>query len=160
MGIMNYKRQPKFHAASRVISNLKLRRKSQGLTLVEVMVGMGILALAIIGTLTTASHSLVQLQTMREFSRANQILQQKMEDIRLLNFTSIQALPGTFTDPNDTHGMYAGTITQQVYLTDNNGATQSIKLTVQVTWTGRNGRARTLTLCSVFTNYGLNTYVF
>lgn len=149
-----------FHGAVLSISHKRSYSKTGGFTLTEVAIGSLILLVSIIGVLTLASQSFLQLQTIRQFSRANQILQQKMEDIRLLSFSSIQALPSTFSDPNDTQHFYTGTINQQTYLTDSYGYAEAIKVTLKVTWTSRNGKARTQTLSTVFTNYGLNSYVF
>ncbi len=66
--------------------------------ILENAIAAAILALVVVGILTITSHSFVMMQQTRDFSRANQILQQKMEDIRLLRFSDIQSLPSTFTD--------------------------------------------------------------
>jgi Tfp pilus assembly protein PilV len=136
------------------------RRNTRAFTLIEVAIASAVLMLAIIGTLTMASQSFVVTQNVREFSRANQILQQKMEDIRLLSFSNVQALPSTFTDPNDTAGKYAGTIAVENYRSSPGGNVVSVKVTLQLTWTGRGGKTRTASLVSVFTSSGLNDYIF
>jgi prepilin-type N-terminal cleavage/methylation domain-containing protein len=139
---------------------MKPTSKRAGFTIIEVAIASAILAVSIIGALVIASQSMLMLQTTREFSRANQILQQRMEDIRLLRFTAIQALPSTFTDPNDPKHIYAGTITKQTYRTDGSGKVASLKVTLSVTWKGRNGIARGQTLSTVFADGGLNEYIF
>jgi Tfp pilus assembly protein PilV len=136
------------------------RSLAKAFTLVEVAVGGTVLVLAIIGTLTMASQSYLLTQHIREFSRANQVLQQKMEDVRLLTFSEVQALPATFKDPSDTKNFYAGTITKETYRTDATGAVVSLKVTLKVTWKGRASQSRSQTLVSVFTRNGLNDYVF
>jgi Tfp pilus assembly protein PilV len=136
------------------------RRSNGGFTLIEVAVAGSILVLAIIGTLTMASQSFIVTQNVREFSRANQILQQKMEDIRLLSFSNVQALPSTFSDPNDTAGFYTGTIAVDNYRNAPDGSVAAVKVTLKVGWTGRGGKSRSATLVSVFARSGLNDYIY
>lgn len=141
----------------------RLRRRvnrARGFTIIEVAIASAILALAIIGTLTMASQSFIVTQNVREFSRANQILQQKMEDIRLLSFSNVQGLSSSFTDPHDTTGKYAGSIYVENYRTNPSGSVVSVKVTLKVTWTARGGKQREASLVSVFTSSGLNDYIF
>jgi|GEM_PF-1390491 len=128
--------------------------------ILENAIAAAILALVVVGILTITSHSFVMMQQTRDFSRANQILQQKMEDIRLLRFSDIQSLPSTFTDPNDTQNKFAGTITKTTYRTSLSGTAVSIKVTLSVTWMGRDGKQRNQTMTSVFSSTGLNDYIF
>ncbi len=139
---------------------LPRRRKSAAFTIVEAAIASSILIVAIVGTLTMASQSFIVTQNVREFSRANQILQQKMEDIRLLSFSNVQALPSTFSDPNDTAGKYTGAIAVETYRTNPSGAVSAVKVTLRVTWTGRGGKSRNASLVSVFTDSGLNDYIY
>lgn len=131
-----------------------------GFAILENSIAAAILALVVVGILTITSHSFIVMQQTRDFSRANQILQQKMEDIRLLRFSDIQSLPTTFTDPSDTQNKYAGTIAKETYRTSLSGTPVSIKVTLSVTWTGREGKQRTQTMTSVFSSTGLNDYIF
>jgi Tfp pilus assembly protein PilV len=136
------------------------RGKTGAFTIIEVAIASAILALAVIGTLTMASQSFIVTQNVREFSRANQILQQKMEDIRLLSFSNVQALSSSFTDPNDSTGKYAGSIYVENYRSNPSGSVVSVKVTLKVTWTARGGKQRSASLVSVFTSSGLNDYIF
>jgi Tfp pilus assembly protein PilV len=135
-------------------------KSSGGFAILENAIAAAILALVVVGILTITSHSFIVMQQTRDFSRANQILQQKMEDIRLLRFSDIQSLPATFSDPNDSQNKYAGTIAKETYRTDQRGVPVSIKVTLSVTWTGRDGRQRKQTMTSVFSRTGLNDYIF
>jgi Tfp pilus assembly protein PilV len=157
--------RPPIRSAYPVLHNskprlMKFRSKRTGFTILEVAIASTILVVSIIGVLLIASQSVLTLQTTREFSRANQILQQKMEDIRLLAFSDIQSLPSTFYDPSDTKHIYPGTITKQTYRTDGSGSVAALEVTLSVTWKGRNGVARGQTLSTVFANGGLNEYIF
>jgi hypothetical protein len=105
---------------------------------------------------------MVLLHTTRDTSRANQILQQKMEDLRLMPFSEIRDLPATF-DTLDPKNQFTGQIAKQSQypsvaapLSD----AVAIKITLTVTWTGRDGKVRKQDLSSVFTSTGLNQFIF
>ncbi len=130
-----------------------------GFTLIEAMIATMILGLVLASVLAVVSHSTRYLSDLRRTARSSQILQQKVEDIRLLSWSELLALPSTFTDPSDADGLYAGTITQSAY-DSYNGATTVMKLTLLVTWTNNNQRVMTNTLTTLVSNGGLNKYIF
>lgn len=130
-----------------------------GFTLLEAMVATLILGFVLSSVLAVGSHCARYLSGIRRTARSSQILQQKLEDIRLLSWSQYQALPATFTDPNDTQGIYSGTISRSTYDTYN-GTTTVSRLTLTVTWPGQNGRVLTNTLTTLVSNGGLNKYIF
>ena len=111
------------------------------------------------GKMSLVSQYFRYLGDMRLSARSSQVLQQQMEDIRMMSWTELQSLSGTFTDPNDTSGTYAGTIAQSVY--DTYDGTETVtKVTLNVTWNSQSGRAMTNSLSSLVSNGGLNTYFY
>jgi type II secretory pathway pseudopilin PulG len=130
-----------------------------GFTLLEATVAMLILGFVLTSVLAIASHCTNYLNDIRRTARSSQVLQQKMEDIRLLSWSQLQALPTTFTDPNDTEGIYSGTIVKSAYDTYA-GTTTVMKVTLLVTWRGRNGKILTNSLTTLISNGGLNKYIF
>src|SRR5713101_6638420 len=90
-------------------------RRQEGYTLIEVMVSSIILALAILSSMAILSQCATYIADMRLRSRSAQILQQQLENMRLLSWTSLQSLPSTFSDPTDTNNLYAGTIGNSTY---------------------------------------------
>lgn len=108
--------------------------------------------------LAISSHSLRYLTDIRLMARSSQVLQQKMEDLRLLSWTDLQATSNTFTD--SVHpGIFRGTITQTAYDTYSGTATAN-RVTLTVTWTNRNFLVSTNTLTTIMANGGLNKYIF
>jgi Tfp pilus assembly protein PilV len=146
-------RKPLFNGQSK-------RRKSLAFSIIEVMTASTILALSITGTLSLSVHSLVIMDNVRDFSRANQILQEKMEDIRMLAYSKVQTLPSSFYDPNDPDHRFSGTITKQSYHTDWLGNEKATLVTLKVSWEDKYGKIRTQSLSTVFSSGGLNVYIF
>src|SRR5437867_1029588 len=135
------------------------KQAQHGFTLMEALVATMILGFALASILGVAGRSMRYLNDIRRTARSSQVLQQKMEDIRLLSWSQLQALPGTFTDPSDTNRVYAGTITQTAY-DSYNGTTTMMKVTLTVTWTNQVYRVLTNSLSTLVSNGGLNKYIF
>jgi len=127
-------------------------------TLMEAMIATMILGVVLSSVLALASHGARYLNDLRRTARSSQVLQQRMEDIRLLSWSDVQALPVIFFDPNDTNHLYSGTITQAAY-DSYNGNTTVTKLTLTVTWTNQVSRVLTNTLSTLIANGGLNKYI-
>jgi prepilin-type N-terminal cleavage/methylation domain-containing protein len=134
-------------------------RNQRGFTIIEAMIATMILGLVLGSVLAVTSQSARYLSDLRRTARSSQVLQQKVEDIRLLSWSDVQSLPTTITDPNDADGLYSGFITQAAYDTYN-GQTTVTKLTVGVVWTNGNSRVMTNTLTTLVSNGGLNKYIF
>ncbi len=134
-------------------------RRVGGFTLVEVMISTAILGFVLVGILALASHAFGYLSDIRRRARSSQILQQRMEDIRLLNWTQLQACPATFQDPSDLTGQYVGTVSQTPY-DWYHGSTTVMQVTLAATWTNRTGRVHTNILTTLISNGGLNKFIF
>jgi len=133
----------------------------KGFTLVEAIVATLILAIVLVSVLAVASQSARYLTDIRRTTRASQVLQQEMEAIRLMDWTTLQALTNSFTDPNDTNHIFAGTITQANYAPAAYGTTNTIvTVTLTVTWTNQVNTVLTNTLTTLVSNGGLNKYIF
>jgi type II secretory pathway pseudopilin PulG len=128
-------------------------------TLLETMMATMILGLVLASVLAVASQSVRYMSDIRRTARSSQVLQQKLEDIRLLSWSNVQSLPSTFTDPNDTAHAYAGQISTAAF-DSYNGTTTVSKITVFVTWTNKANRIVTNSLTSLISNGGLNKYIF
>jgi uncharacterized protein (TIGR02598 family) len=109
--------------ANRSGQGLPGRISDSGFTLVEVMVGMGVIAIMGIALYAGIGAGFAQLRLSRENLRATQILEGKMEVIRQFNWDQVVNLPGfipsTFTDTfyatnptNSSSGnfLYTGTV--------------------------------------------------
>src|SRR5262245_21865801 len=130
-------------------------RNQAGITFIETVIASAILALVLISVLSLASESFRYLADIRDRARSSQVLQQPMDNIRLKSWTAMQSLPTTFSDPSDTNGTYAGSISVSDY--DSYSSTTTVKrVTLTVTWTNRVGKVSTNTLTTLIANGGLN----
>ena len=131
------------------------RRRQGGYTLVEVMISSVILALAILSSMAVLSQCTTYIADMRLRARSAQILQQQIENMRLLSWASLQSLPSTFSDPTDTNNVYIGTISNSTYQSYGTTATV-LRVTAQVTWTNMHNRIMTNSMTSLFSKGGIN----
>src|SRR4051794_15048450 len=86
--------------------------RDRGHTLPEVMVSVFVVGVLVVSLYAGFSSGFAMLQLAREETRASQILQQKMEVIRLCTWNELSILPAQFQeqfDPlvitNDPHGI-------------------------------------------------------
>lgn len=129
------------------------------MTLAELAVASAVMVLVLISTLGVLGRSFRYVADMRRASQASQILQQKMEDLRLLTWTQLQALPSTFSDPGDTNNLYRGTIATSTY-TSFSGTPTVMEVSLSLTWTNTASRAVTNRLTSLIGYGGVNQYFF
>jgi len=132
--------------------------KTAGFTLLEAMLATIILALSLSTVLAVSAHSMRHMNDVRLRARSQEVLQRKMEDLRLLTWSQVQSLTNTFTDPTDTQGRFVGTITTNSY-DSYNGTTTVMRVTLTVTWTNRVSRVVTNAMTTLISNSGLNNYV-
>ncbi len=132
-------------------------RKTGGFALLEVLLASVILAVALTSVLAVTSHATRYVADFRRAARASQILQQRMEDIRLLSWSQLAVYPTNFVDT--AIGVYTGQVTQTT-VDSFNGATTVKCVTLTLTWRSQTGRPVTNTLTSLVGNGGINTYIF
>ena len=112
-------------------------------TLAEVVVSSGLIAISCLSLLIALSMGFSTVQANRENLRATQVMVQKMETLRLYNWTELQAtnfLNPTFSEyfnPVNTNGvLYAGQISLSVPTNlPANYTNQVYAVTVSVCWT-------------------------
>jgi prepilin-type N-terminal cleavage/methylation domain-containing protein len=140
-----------------------MRRKCftdrSGYTLAEVMIASIIMALVLVSVMGIVGRSVRYLSDIRRASRSSQVLQQEMENIRLMTWSQIQALPSSFSDPSDVNHLYTGTISTSSFDTYS-GTTTVLAVTLTITWTNQSAsRVLTNTLTTLVCNGGLNKYI-
>lgn len=132
-----------------------------GFTLVEAMVATIILTLALGSVLGIAGRCMRYISDIRRSARGSQVLQQKMEDVRLMSWSQITTLPGTFTDPTDTKGIYKGSIvTNELDYYPSPGSTTLMRVTLIVSWTNQSNSEVSNQLSTLISQGGLNKYIF
>lgn len=138
--------------------NTRTLHSQAGFTIMEALIASMILGLALASVLAISSHSFRYLSDIRLTARSSQVLQQKMEDLRLLSWSDLHSQSNTFTDPVQP-GTFNGTISFSPYDTYGSLVTAT-RVTLTVTWTNRNSGLSTNTLSTVVANGGLNKYIF
>ena len=136
------------------------RRHSHAFTITEVAVVTAILGILLSSILVLVSQGSRYLHDIRLTARASQVLQQKMEDIRLLTWDQLTNYPAVWTNSAGTYGSYTMTITTNAF-DSYAGATTVLKVTVTTAWTNFSSRRiETNRLTTLVTNRGLNNYIF
>jgi len=144
-------------------------RGQSGHTLVEVMVALSVLGFMVVSLYAGFSSGFAVLRVARENMRATQILQERMEVLRLIKWDDVNNgfIPQTFTAPfyateqtNTTAGAFGYTGT--VYITNPPAETYSDHLKmikIDLTWTSGNvPRSRQMT--TYVSRYGLQNYLY
>ena len=141
---------------------MKARRKQSGLSLLELIIAMSVIAIAMFAILSMIVHSMQTKETLRELQIAKEAVSTKMEEIK----SHPMQLPPTFlplgttADPNSVYNFYTLTanasfqvsgITDSRLLTADKTAIGNIKIDatnpylyevmVTVNWVGRKGPA-------------------
>ncbi len=133
-------------------------------TLVEVVVGAGILALTIVTLYGAFSFGFSTIKVSQEDVRADQILVQKLETLRVYDWTNIvnNYVLTNFTAYYSTNGgvTYDGSlsVTPFVATTANESYTDSLRqVTVSVDWIS-GGVPRTRSMTTLVSQYGIQTF--
>ncbi len=136
-------------------------------TLVEVLVAAGILAVAVVSLYGAFSFGFSTIKLSQEEVRADQILVQKLETLRIYDWSKVTNayVRANFTTPFTTNGAetgvtYDGTVTVLPFVPS--GAQESYtnylrQVTASVEWlSGRVSRKRSMT--TLVSQYGIQTY--
>jgi type II secretory pathway pseudopilin PulG len=154
------------------LRHARLRECRTAFTLVEVLMGVGVLGVMMVSLYGGLYFGFAQVKISREDERATQILQEKMEVVRLLNWSQVANLPGyvpaTFTASyavgNPTNApasslTYSGTVLVTNAPLSETYSNDLRMIQVQVRWQsgGVNHQRQMTTFVS---HYGLQNYVY
>jgi prepilin-type N-terminal cleavage/methylation domain-containing protein len=143
-----------------------------GMTLVEVMVGLGLLGVMMVSFYGGFAFAFSGIRLTRENVRATQILEERMEVVRLLNWDQVINLPNyiprnftapfyseNVTNPPPDNFNFAGTVVITNAPVAETYASDLRLITIQVTWpSGKITRKRQMT--TMVGQYGLQKYVY
>lgn len=146
-------------------------RRQAGLTLVEVMVAVAVMAIMVVSLYAGFTFAFSQIRSAQENVRATQILEERMEIVRLLNWDQVVNLPGyipaTFTAPfyadnptNNTGSLtYTGMVTVAAAPVTETYSNDLRLITIELTWpSGNLVRRRQMTTLS--SQYGVQKYIY
>lgn len=134
--------------------------RCRAFTITEVAVVAVLLGILLSSILALVSQASRYLHDIRLTARSSQVLQQKMEDIRLLTWDQVTNYPSFWTNSQSTYGTFVVRITTNMY-DSYSGTTTVLKVTLGTTWTNFSTRqVKTNQLTTLVTNRGLNNYIF
>jgi Tfp pilus assembly protein PilE len=157
----------------RLASNRRRAAKTDvatGFTILEVVIGVAAVGLLFVTFYTGFTQGFAVIQTARENLRATQILEEKMETIRLYRWEQVtddEFIPDTFTAPfyavgtNVAAGVtYQGALTiTNVSMPEASYATNMRMVIVQLRWNSGNVE-RFREMRTLVTRYGLQQYIY
>lgn len=143
-----------------------------GFTLVEVMIGAGLLGIMSVSLFAGFAFAFAEIRLAQENVRATQILEERMEVVRLLNWDQVVKLPGyiptAFTAPfysdNSTNPAAGATSYTGRVLVTNAPLTETYAndvrmIQIQVSWpSGKIIRQRQMT--TFVSQYGMQKYLY
>jgi len=137
-------------------------------TLVEVMIGVAVMAVMFVSLYLGFTQGFAIIQLARENLRATQILQEKMETVRLYTWDQLNTagfIPPTFTAPFYAAGatnqgiIYTGTLTISNPAMGESYAADMKQIDVQLSWTSGNVQ-RNRNMRTLVSKYGLHNYIY
>ncbi len=123
-----------------------------------------VMAFALATSLTTVQFGYNALDTARSTTLATQIVQSTMENLHLQNWSTISAYSAS--QPVDLSTVFGGSLPAAkhyactLYVSDVSGQADMKHLTVEVSWTGLDGRTHQLSTTSFYAKDGLYDYFY
>ena|SRR6266542_1040884 len=143
-------------------------------TLVEVIVGVGVMGIMMVSLYAGFAFGFNQIRLARENVRAIQVLEERMEVVRLLNWDQVVKLPGYIptsfrapfyadnpTNPPSNNFYYTGTVqVTSAPLTGGETYSNDLRMIrIELTWpSGQFVRTRQMT--TFVAQYGMQKYVY
>lgn len=138
-------------------------RQTRGVTIAEVAMAAMFMALVLTTSITALQRAFISLQNARDLNIVSQMLQSEMEKMRLADWSTVDALPGSSTeiplDATFTANAFVGnrfTLTRTV--ADPKADTRVI--TLQINWVGADRRPLTRNLSLRYSRNGLYDYFY
>jgi type II secretory pathway pseudopilin PulG len=131
------------------------QRGLTGFTLMEVLLSSMIMAFVLVSTIAVLSHSSTYVADLRLRARSSQVLQQRLEELRTMNWEQVTNCPPKFVNSADANGVFAGQVIIDPYQYKDTTVTV-VRATVLVTWTNRHSRVVTNNLATLISQEGLN----
>jgi hypothetical protein len=148
------------------------RKFNLGVTLMEVIMATGIIAITGAGVISSINYGLWIMRLARENQRATQVMLEKVEAIRLYNWTQVtndSFIPDSFTAPYDptvsaNQGLtYYGTmsVTSPTFSGTAPSYLASLRqFNVTLVWTNSGGLTHTRSLSTFVAQNGIQNYVY
>lgn len=136
-------------------------KRSDGFTLVEVIVSMFLLGIIFTAAFSTYQLGINMIDDAREEIRASQIIQSEMERLRTKNWTQLRNMPSgaTFEPSGEYAQAYATKYNAYRYLITLNPSDKML-VAIRVEWQNASGSTSVRWFNTIFTQNGLNDYYY
>ena len=137
-------------------------------SLIEVLTALGLVGILFLSVYTGLGTGFAVIGVARENLRATQVMQEKLETLRLYSWDQINSnnfIPKTFTASYQPGGstntgiVYTGTMTLTNYTGTESYSTNLRLVTVAVSWTSGSAK-RTRQMQTAVSRYGLQNYIY
>lgn len=138
----------------KMTQNINKLKDHKGVSLLEVIISLGILAFSLTGVLSGLANGHRWFGTTREMGQAAAVAQQEIERLRSLEFSQVVALAPQYTfAPNSQSELSKHSAIGTVTITSINA--NQVQIVSNVTWTDSMGSSRTQELASLVTQNGI-----
>ena len=171
MCLVPHQDRAEFSRTTRSAKLLRQRRQTAAFTLVEVMMGVGIMGIMFVSLYAGLSYGYSATALTRQDERATQILEERMEVVRLLSWNQVTNpgyIPATFTDSyyssNPTNApsgslIYTGAVTVTSAPITETYANDLRMIQITLSWqSGSLTHRRQMT--TFVSQYGLQKYIY
>jgi Tfp pilus assembly protein PilV len=145
------------------VGEAKIARRYQGFALIEVLIASGLLAFLVFSLYTAFSFGFATIKVNQESVRADQILVQKLETLRMYDWTKVNSsyIPTNFTVTYSTTGnqgvTYDGTISIADSPVSESYSNTLRQVTVSLSWVS-GGSLRNRSMTTFVSENGIQTY--
>ena len=151
------------HLGPSKLDNIKVSNafsKKKGFTLIEVMVAMVVILVIFAGGFGALSYGNKLIETARDETRASQVLQSEIEDLRTLNWASLTALnaEASYAPKSEFTDAYSSRYTVKRKIATR--STTEKRVTMAVTWTDNRGTSHTREYITLIAKDGLYDYYY
>ena len=139
------------------------RRRLAGFTIAEVALAAAIMSMGIATSITVLQRGFAVVDTARNITTAGQIMVSQMEQIRMLDWTTVSAYPAGPTPLDlDTVFSLSSSVGNRFTMTRTVSvlSTNMLEIKLSVTWRGFDGRAITRSMTTNYARYGIHDFIY
>ena len=121
------------------------------------------MALGIATSITVMQRGFTMLDTARNITTAGQIMVGQMEQIRMLDWSTVSAYPaGPSTLTLDSVFTSSASVGNRFTMTRtvSSPATNMLQISLTVSWTSYDGRPLSRTMTTYYARYGIHDYIY
>jgi Tfp pilus assembly protein PilV len=140
------------------------RSRCGGFTILEVALAAAVMAMGISTSIVVMQRGFAMLDTARNITTSGQLLASQMEQLRMLDYTTVSgyiggptslSLDSAFTSSSSVGSRF--TLTRTVSTTS---TTDMLEVTYSISWRNYDGRTMTRSMTTYYAKYGIHDYYY